>query len=139
MKYSKRELKTFNIFALLLFALGGFFLMFGGIELAFQPTTSYTVVREYRKAASVVQPSEEPVVSSSEEPATLALEASVEELPRTQRKEAIQETVVAEGPNFKAISNVLLGVVFLALSFGLNFMLLRVMRRARPRSGVSGK
>jgi len=139
MKYSRRELKTFNVFALLLLGLGGFFFILGVIEFVFQPTQSYTVARPYSQVDSRRQLTEESAVLPSEKAGTVSEEDSADIQSRTARSRPVQETVMEEGLNFKAVSNVLLGTVFLVLSFGLNFMLLRVIRRnGRDREKVTG-
>lgn len=142
MKYSQRELKTFNIFALLLFGIGGIFLIYGIIEFIFQPTTSYTIVREYRKAIVVERPATDDAELATEdaefatEDAELATEDAelasdvleLEPLSEVEPTRTTQETMVVEGTNFRAVSNALIGAVFLLLSFALNVVLLRVMR-----------
>lgn len=142
MKYSERELKTFNIFALLLLSLGGLFFIFGVIEYVFQPTMNYTIARECPQAASSVQQSGESDVSSPETSGTLSSEESVDVQKHAQPGTTTYETVVVEGTNFKAVSNMLLGFVFLVLSFALNAVLLRVIRRGgydQPRKTKNRK
>ncbi len=112
MKYSKRELKSFNIFALFMFGLGGVFFTWGAIELAVQPRVEYVISESRREADSVSQ------TVSTNTPA-------VNPRKYAQRKD---DRITVEGTNFLALSNTLLGAVFMALSFALNRVLLRVLR-----------
>ncbi len=111
MRYSRRELKAFNFFALFMFGVGGLFFALGAAELAVQPKVQY-------------------VISQSRRQADLIREAASTNAPAARRKYANHDDdrVTVEGTNFRGVSNALIGAVFMALSFALNRVLLRVMR-----------
>lgn len=113
MKYSKRELRMLNFFALFLFGFGGFCFVFGAIEFVVQPTMSYTVALSHNAATASVQPATGGVSLPAEVKPSLFT----------------QETQEKEGLNLNAVSKALFGLVLVVLSFALNLMLLRVMRR----------
>ena len=111
MKYSSRELKLFNLFALFLFGLGGVFFTVGITQLELQPKNEYVVSKSLMnadpKGKSVVK--NEPTVH--------------------QKKTNIDDVITMQGMNLSAVSNGLIGAVFMVLSFLLNSVLLRVMRQ----------
>jgi hypothetical protein len=111
MKYSKRELKSFNLFALFMFGVGGLVFTLGVIELAMKPTVEY-------------------VISESRRHVETRHEMAPTNPPATIRKYSKPESdrITVEGTNFGALSNALIGAVFMALSFALNRVLLRVLR-----------
>lgn len=111
MKYSKRELKSFNFFALFLFSVGALVFTIGAIDLAVHPKMQY-VISQSRKQADLVH---ETVSTNLVAPARKYAKPS-------------EDRVTVDGTNLWAVSNMLLGGVFMALSFSLNRVLLRVMR-----------
>ena len=111
MKYSSRELKLFNVFALFLFSLGGVFFTVGIAQFAMRPKHEYVVSKSLMNAGAKATPTE--TNSSGTYPS----------------KSVIGDDIMTlEGTNFSAVSNGLVGAVFMALSFALNRVLLRVMR-----------
>lgn len=111
MKYSSRELKLFNLFALFLFSLGGVFFTVGVAQFVMRPKHEYVVSKSLRNAGAKATPAE--------------TKSSVTYSPKNVFADDI---MTLEGTNFNAVSNGLIGAVFMALSFALNRILLRVMR-----------
>ncbi len=126
MKYTKRELKAFNVFALFLFGLGGLFLAFGLMAYAAQPVTRFSVAEAGRVSATVEQ---------ERDAGASGLPGDVEDGPLARRQSFGPQTRVVEAPNLQAISKALIGLVFILMSIGLNAMLLRVMRRGGEDGG----
>ncbi len=111
MKYSSRELKLFNLFALFLFGLGGVFFTVGITQLALQPKNEYIVSKSLMNA----DPKGKGAVTNA--PAV------------HQKNTNADDLITMEGMNLSAVSNGLIGAVFMVLSFLLNSVLLRVMRQ----------
>ena len=111
MKYSSRELKLFNLFALFLFGLGGVFFTVGITQLAMKPKNEYIVSKRLMSA-------------DSKEKTAVTNEPTIHQ----KNKPIADDVITMEGVNLIAVSNGLIGAVFMVLSFLLNSVLLRVMR-----------
>ena len=103
MKYSKRDLRAFDIFALMMFGIGALFIAIGGVRYFSHPTIRVAAVsKEKAKGSEVVAASE-----SGDAEGTV------------------------EAPNWPAVRTGLLGFVFVALGVAMNVGLRRVTRNGR--------
>lgn len=111
MKYSKREIRSFNLFALFMLGLGGLFFTLGVVEIAVQPKIEYTI-------------------SQAQPKADVARECVGKNAPVIHQKHRLiaDDAITVEGINLSAMSNILIGMVFMALSVILDRMLQRVKR-----------
>ncbi|NLB70203.1 MAG: hypothetical protein GX804_11100 [Lentisphaerae bacterium] len=150
MKYTDRELKMFNFFALTLFFIGGAALILGIIDFSIMPEVSYYSQTRMDADPAIAAYSIEAVtnvgstysvpladVSSDEEgedfsesletSADLTRKQQSRRLPRKSRY--VYETTSYKETNLGALSKILTGVVFLLLSLALNKITSDVKRR----------
>ena len=111
MRYTKRELRMIDMFALMWFGAGLFFIVMGVIGFVLEPKVVYTYHRKGYKPKAIT-------VSESA-PLSKGKGVGAGDMEGFYTKELM---------NLKALSNTVLGVVFLALGIALNVAFKRVLR-----------
>jgi hypothetical protein len=111
MKYSKRDLRAFDIFALLMFGIGALFFTMGGIRYFTQPNIRVAVISKNKSMGSEV------VVAS--------------------KSGDTKGTV--ETRNWPAVRTGLLGFVFVALGTAMNIGLRRVARNGDEDASTASR